>query len=31
LQVLEGGLDAKSRAMMLGLPLDEDEPEVEPE
>jgi hypothetical protein len=31
LQVLEGALDVKTRAMMLGLPLDEDEPEVEPE
>jgi hypothetical protein len=30
-QVLDGELEPKTRAMMLGLPPDDDEPDVEPE
>eukprot|EP00882_Tetradesmus_deserticola_P033080 GHRQ01037754.1.p1 GENE.GHRQ01037754.1~~GHRQ01037754.1.p1 ORF type:complete len:292 (+),score=84.52 GHRQ01037754.1:643-1518(+) len=30
-QVLEGELDVKTRSLMLGLPLDEDEPDLEPD
>lgn len=30
-RVLEGQLEARTRAMMLGLPLDDDEPDVEPD
>jgi hypothetical protein len=30
-QVLDGRLEGTTRALMLGLPVEEDEPEVEPE